>query len=167
MIWLYYLLLLLVAIAGLALVAITLPGLWVMTGAAAIFAWITHGHEIGEKTLIALILLSLVAEVLEFTAGGAAARKAGGGRRAAIGALLGGIAGGIIGSFIFPVLLTIVGICIGCFVGAAVGELSAGGQAVHSLQVGLGAAKGRFVGVLLKLAFGIVMLIWIVIAAFP
>jgi len=39
MIWLYYILLILIAASGLALVLFTLPGLWVMAGAAAIYAW--------------------------------------------------------------------------------------------------------------------------------
>src|SRR5579872_151147 len=147
MIWLYYILLILVSICGIALVTVTLPGLWLMTGAAAIFAIITHERGVGAKTLLALFILSLIAEILEFTAGGAAARKAGGGRRAAVGALIGGIVGGIVGSIVLPLVLTIVGVCVGSLVGAAGFELLGGGEAVHSLRVGWGAAKGRFYGV--------------------
>ena len=167
MLWLYYFLLILIAIASLALVTVTLPGLWVMTAAAAIFSLAPHEQRLGHKTLIILVILSVIGEILEFTAGGAAARRAGGGRRAAVGALLGGIAGGIVGSFLLPLVLTIVGICIGSFVGAAAFELIGGGEPIQSLQVGWGAAKGRFVGVLLKLAIGIVMAILILITAFP
>jgi uncharacterized protein len=167
MLWLYYILLILVLFAGLTLVFVTLPGLWIMTAATAIYSLAPHEHRLGHKTLLALVLLSLVGEILEFTAGGAAARKAGGGRRAAVGALLGGIAGGIVGSFLLPLVLTIVGICIGSFVGAAAFELAGGGEAVQSLQVGWGAAKGRFVGVFLKLGIGIIMAILILIMAFP
>ena len=136
MIWFYYILLILVLFAGLALVTVTLPGLWIMTAAAAIYSLDPHEHRLGHKTLLVLVILSVIAEILEFTAGGAAARKAGGGRRAAVGALLGGIVGGIIGSFVLPLVLTIVGICIGSFVGAAGFELLGGGEAVHSLGVG-------------------------------
>jgi len=167
MLWLYYILLILIVFTGLALVTVTLPGLWVMTAAASIFSLAPHQQRLGHKTLIALVLLSLIAEIIEFSAGGAAARRAGGGRRAAIGALLGGVAGGIVGSFLLPLVLTIVGICIGSFVGAAGFELLGGGQPLQSLQVGWGAAKGRFFGVILKLAIGIVMTILILITAFP
>ena len=79
MIWLYYILLLLIAIGGLVLAAFTLPGLWVMTGASAIYALITHERHLGAKSLITLFLLSFIAEVLELTLGGAAAKRAGGG----------------------------------------------------------------------------------------
>ena len=138
-----------------------------MTGSAAIYALLTHERHLGFKTLAALFLMSLGAEILEITAGGAAARKAGGERRAAIGALLGGIAGGILGSLVFPLVLTIVGVCLGSFIGAAGFEFLGGGETAHSLGVGWAAAKGRFVGVMMKLAVGIVMFLVVVIAAFP
>ena len=148
MLWLYYILLILVLFAGLALVFVTLPGLWIMTAAAAIYTLAPHEHRLGHKTLLTLVLLSVIGEILEFTAGGTAAQKAGGGRRAAIGALLGGITGGIVGSFLLPLVLTIVGICIGSFVSGAAFELAGGGEAVQSLQVGSGRSEGRFVGVI-------------------
>ena len=165
--WLYYILLLLISVGCLTLVVLTLPGLWVMTAAAAVYALLTHEQHIGHKSLIALFLFSLVAEVLELTAGGAAAKKAGGSRRAAIGAFLGGIAGGIVGSFVLPLILTIVGICIGSFVGAIIGELTVGREAAQLLRIGWGAAKGRLLGVVLKLAFGAAMFMLILIAGFP
>jgi uncharacterized protein YqgC (DUF456 family) len=167
LIWIYYILLILISLGGLALVLVTLPGLWVMTAASAVYALATHEHHLGPRTLLVLFLLSLGAEIVELTAGGAAARKAGGGRRASIGALIGGIVGGIVGSFVLPLVLTIVGICLGAFVGAAGFELLGGGEAIHSVRVGWGAAKGRFLGVILKLGIGIVMLLLILIAAFP
>jgi uncharacterized protein YqgC (DUF456 family) len=167
MYWLYYILLLIVSAASMALVVVTLPGLWVMTAAAAIYALLTHEAYVGYKSLIALFLLALVAEVLELTAGGAAAKKAGGSRRATIGAFFGGIAGGIIGSFVLPLVLTIIGVCIGSLVGAALGEITVARETGQALRVGWGAAKGRFLGVLLKVAFGTVMLLIILIAAFP
>jgi hypothetical protein len=167
MIWLYYILLILIAVCALALVVVTLPGLWVMTAAAAVYALLTHERQMGFKSLAALFVLSLAGEILELTAGGAAARRAGGERRATIGALLGGIVGGIVGSLVFPLVLTIVGVCLGSFLGAAGFEFLGGGQTEHSLEVGWAAAKGRFVGVMLKLAVGVVMLAVVIVAAFP
>ena len=165
--WLYYILLLFLCAASLALVVVTLPGLWLMTAGAAVYALLTHEKHIGFKSLVALFVMALIAEVLEFTAGGAAAKKAGGGRRAAVGALLGGVIGGIVGSFIFPIILSIVGICIGCFAGAAIGELSGGKDSAQAIRVGWGAAKGRLLGVVLKLAFGMVMFGLVLVAGWP
>jgi uncharacterized protein len=167
MVWLYYILLLMVVVAGLGLVTVTLPGLWIMTLAAAIYSLDRHETRLGHKTLIALVIFCVLGEILEFSAGSAAARQAGGGRRAAVGALVGGIAGGIVGSFLLPLVLTIVGICIGSFVGAASFELFGGGEALHSLGVGWGAAKGRFLGVVLKFVVGLIMGLVILLTGFP
>jgi uncharacterized protein YqgC (DUF456 family) len=167
LIWLYYILLLLAAGVGLVLVLCTLPGLWLMTAAAAIYALVTHGLHLGFKTLLALLIFSLIGEALEMLAGSAAAKQAGGGRSGMIGGIVGGILGGIIGSFFLPVVLSIVGVCVGSFVGAAGLEMFGSQRAVHSIRVGWGAAKGRFQGMVLKFAIGIVMSLLILIAAFP
>ncbi|HEX4054640.1 MAG TPA: DUF456 domain-containing protein [Tepidisphaeraceae bacterium] len=167
MIWLYYILLLLLAAAGIILLICTLPGLWLITGSAAIYALITHERHLGFKTLITLLILSLAGEAFELLAGSAAARKSGGGRRGMIGGIVGGLLGGIVGSFFFPIVLSIVGICIGSFVGASGFELLGGKHPLQSVSIGWGAAKGRFQGMILKLAIGLVMALLVLIAAFP
>jgi uncharacterized protein len=170
LIWLYYILLLVMVLAGLALVIFTLPGLWLITAAAAGYAILTrHRDLMGPGTLIALFVIALVAELLEIALTGAAAKKAGGGRGAMIGGVVGGLAGGIFLTFLIPIpiLGTIFGICLGSFVGAGGFELVAGGEASHSLKVGVGAAKGRFMGIVSKLAFGVVMAGVVVWMGFP
>lgn len=167
LIWLYYILLLLLSAAGILLVLLTLPGLWLMTAAAGVYALLTHGIHLGFKSLLALLILSLIGEILEISAGSAAAKQAGAGRRGMIGGLVGGIIGGIVGSFLLPIVLSIVGVCIGSFVGAGLFEMLGSRDAVHSVRVGWGAAKGRFQGMILKLAIGVAMSLLILIAAFP
>jgi uncharacterized protein len=168
MVWLYYILLLMVALVGIILVALTLPGLWVMTAAAAVYAAVTRMSHIGMKTLIALIVLSLGAELLEIFLGGAAAKRAGGGKQAMAGAIIGGIVGGIFLSVIpIPIISQIVGICLGSFAGAAIAELLGGKGAGHAVRVGVGAAQGRFVGIVAKLGTGVVMFLLILVAGFP
>ena len=68
MIWLYYILLLLLTVAGLFLVLLTLPGLWLITAAAGVYALLTHGIHLGFKSLLTLLILSLIGEVLEISA---------------------------------------------------------------------------------------------------
>jgi uncharacterized protein YqgC (DUF456 family) len=167
LIWLYYILLLLLTVAGLLLVLLTLPGLWLITAAAGVYALLTHGIHLGFKSLLTLLILSLIGEVLEISAGSAAAKQAGGSRKAMIGGIVGGILGGIIGSFFLPIVLSIVGVCLGSFVGASILEMFGNQNAVQSIRVGWGAAKGRFQGMILKLAIGIIMSLLILIAAFP
>jgi hypothetical protein len=46
-------------------------------------------------------------------------------------------------------------------------EWAGGEKPWHSLQVGAGAATGRFLGIVSKLAFGVVMFLIVLIAALP
>ena len=119
--WFYYVILFLLLLAGLALTLMTLPGLWVMVGSAAGYAWLTKGHFIGWKTLVILLIWAGIAEIVELISSGAGAKKAGGGRAGLWGALVGGIVGGIWLSFIpIPILSTLVGVCLGTFLGAMI-----------------------------------------------
>jgi uncharacterized protein YqgC (DUF456 family) len=85
-----------------------------------------------------------------------------------LGALVGGILGAIFLSFIpVPIVSTIVGLCLGCFLGAAGVEALLGTELKKSALIGAGAAKGRFYAILIKICFGIVMLLIGAWAAFP
>jgi uncharacterized protein YqgC (DUF456 family) len=167
LVWIYYILLILIATAGLFMVMVTLPGLWLMAAVSAGYCLLTHQHYLGIKSLVALLILALLGEAAEMGIGGAAARKAGGGRRAALGGIIGGIVGGVVGSFVFPLVLSIVGVCLGSFVGAALLEMLGGESADHSLRIGIGAAKGKFMGIIVKLGIGLAMLALIALSALP
>lgn len=155
----YYILLFLLLLTGLAITVMTLPGLWLMLAAAGAYAWLTGGAFLGWKTLATLLVLAGLGEVVELAFAGGGAKKAGAGRRGTWGALIGGLLGGIFLSFIpIPVISTLVGVCIGTFLGAMVGELSGGREFGHSAIVGVGAAKGRLMGTLAKTALGGLMM---------
>ena len=166
--WLYYLLLLLLSLAGLFINILGLPGLWLMVGAIGVYALLTGwDHYIGWPSLITLIVMGIVAESLEFLAGAAGSKAAGGRVRGMIGAVVGALIGGIVFSFIpVPVVATIVGACMGAFVGAAAMELT-DRDFRHAMRVGIGAAKGRFLGIVVKSVIGVMMLIVVMIAALP
>ncbi len=160
MAWVYYILLLIALLIGLGITVVGLPGLWVMLLAAMVYAWITHRVYVGGTSLIVISVLCIVAETVELFAGAAAAKRAGAGKRAMVFASIGAIVGSILFSFIpVPVLAQIVGACVGAGAGALLAELSSGTTAGMSLRIGVGAAKGRLVGTLLKLVFGVVILI--------
>jgi len=122
--WLYYILTLVVMLTGMFLNILGLPGIWLMVGAVGVFAWITRTQQfIGTTSLIVLVVLAVLAEVVEFVAGSAGAKKAGGSKRAMMGAVIGALVGGIFLSVIpIPIISTIVGACLGAFIGAAVME---------------------------------------------
>src|SRR5205814_1275265 len=151
--WLYYLLLLIVLLVGLLMNIVALPGLWVMVAAVAGYAWITGWNvHVGWPSLVTLVMLALLGEAVEFFAGAAGSKAAGGRRRGMIGAVIGAVLGAIFLSFI-PIIgvAQVVGACLGAFIGAAVAEFW-DRDMQHSLRVGVGAAKGRFIGIVGKLA---------------
>jgi len=169
MIWIYYLLLLLLASLGLFVNVFGLPGLWLIVASLAGYAWIS-GFDVyvGWPSILTVLALAIFAEIAEFAAGSAGAAKAGGSKRAMIGAIIGALLGAALFSIPVPILGTIVGACLGAFIGASVVELAVrGGDVAHSFRVGTGAAKGRFYGIVIKLAFGCAMLLVSAIAAFP
>ena len=167
--WAYYFILIVVLLFGWLVNAAGLPGLWVMVAATAVYGLITRWSYLGFKSMFALILIALIAEVVETVAGGAGAKRAGASKRGIIGAIVGGLLGGLFLTFLIPipVIGTIVGACAGSLLGATIVELSIGREIVHSLRIGVGAAKGRFLGIISKLAFGLLMLLIALYSAFP
>lgn len=165
--WLYYFILLGVIVAGLCIQVLALPGLWLMVAATLGYAWLTHFAYLGWGAWGVVLGLVLCAEATEFLAGSAGAKKAGGSKRAMLGAVVGGVLGGILLSIPVPVVGTIVGVCVGAFAGAAGVELLIHGEAEKSTRVGFGAAKGALVGILTKLTFGVVILLIVAWRALP
>ena len=154
-------LLLLAAVLLLSFIMIPfgLPGLWIMVGAAVAYQLLLPG-TIGIMTVVGTAGLALVAEVLEFTLAGSYARKYGGSRRAGWGAIIGSIVGAIVG-----VPIPIVGSIIGGFVGAFVAERSRGTELGGASRVATGALIGRVVAAAMKTGIGVVIAIWILLAA--
>jgi uncharacterized protein YqgC (DUF456 family) len=166
--WTYYILLLALLVIGLFVNILGLPGLWMMVASYGAYAWATWDRGyVWPRSLVAIIVLALLAELVEFVAGAAGSKAAGGSKRGMAGAIIGGIAGGIVGTPIFPVVGTIIGACFGSFAGAFLVEAAIGRSHEESIKIGFGAAKGRFMGIIAKLAFGIAMLIVALYAAFP
>jgi uncharacterized protein YqgC (DUF456 family) len=164
----YYLLLFVLLLVGWFVNILGLPGLWLMVGAYGLYGVITGwGVYVGWQSMTIMLLLALAAEAVEFFAGAAGAASAGGRKRGLIGAIVGGFLGAIFLSVIpIPVVAQVVGACLGAFVGAAVMEFTDKDLA-HSLRVGVGAAKGRFWGIVSKLAFGVAMFLVAMIAGLP
>lgn len=117
------------AIACVLTIPFGIPGSWVLLAAAV-------GIELGDTALWGgettfgwvflglCFLLAAGGEALEFGAAAFGAKKGGGTRRTAIGAVLGGLAGALAFTPFFPILGTILGGVLGTFVGAVIAELS-------------------------------------------
>lgn len=152
-----------------------LPGTWLMVLTTAIIAWLQWApgvpaaqQAIGMWTLLALLGLATLGEVLEFIAGAAGAKKAGGSAKGAIAAIVGGVIGAIVGTFAIPI--PVLGSLLGAAAGAGVGawgiELAGGKTMESSVRIGWGAGVGRLLGTVYKLIVGVA--IWLVagLAAF-
>jgi uncharacterized protein YqgC (DUF456 family) len=153
-----------VILLSLILIVLGLPGLWIMVASAVAYNMLVAGDPIGWFTLIAVTILGVIAEVLEFTLSGKYALKYGGSRRAGWGAFFGGIIGAIVG-FPVPIIGPVIGAIVGSFVGALVGELSFGSTVGAAGRAAKGALIGRVVATALKIGIGVAIGVWIFIAA--
>lgn len=149
-----YALLALSQVAGLLLVPFGLPGTWVQVLGVVGYAFATDFQTVGWATITIVLALAALGEVVEFTLGGRYARKYGGGRRAAWGAILGGIAGAIIGVPVF-LIGSVIGAFVGAFAGAALMEYTRSPEIRAALRVGWGAFVGRMVATAAKSAIGV------------
>lgn len=153
------------ALLGVLLVALTLPGIWFMILVAIGFqAWFLLREPSTMMfewwTLGVCILLGIIAEVVEIFASAVGAKKAGGTRRGAIGSVIGGIVGAILGTiFIWiPVLGTIIGAAAGAGLGALLAERHNAAKTWREAStIGAGAAIGRLAATLAKVAFAVVV----------
>jgi uncharacterized protein YqgC (DUF456 family) len=153
-----------VLILSLILIALGLPGLWVMIASAVVYNILIGETAIGWFTLICVGILAAIAEVIEWTLSGKYARKYGGSRRAAWGAVIGGTLGAILG-FPVPIVGPLVGAFAGSFAGALFGELSSGATRRESTRVAWGALVGRVAATAMKMAIGCAIAAWIFFAA--
>jgi len=154
----------LVLILSLVLIALGLPGLWLMIASAVVYNITTHTDAIGWFSLIVVTILAIVAEIIEFTLSAKYARKFGGSRRAGWGAMLGGMVGAFMGVPI-PIVGMLIGAFIGSFAGALVGELTTGSSGKDSARVATGALIGRALATAMKMGVGITIAVWLFFAA--
>lgn len=157
------LLLIIICLLSIFIIPLGLPGLWVILAAGIGYSILVKG-SIGVFTLIAITVIAVIAEVLEFTLAGTYARKYGGSKRASWGAIIGGTVGAIIGVPV-PVIGPIIGGFLGAFAGALAFEYSKGSGAQASTRVAWGALIGKAVAAAMKVAAGFAMTAWLVIAA--
>lgn len=152
-------------LAGLALLPLGLPGLWLMLGAGLLYASFVPAGGIGVWTLLSVGALVLVAELLEFTISARYTRRFGGSRRASWGAMWGAMAGAVLGVPV-PVVGSVLGAFLGAFLGALVAEWSVHhAQRGQPVRVATGAVLGRVVATGAKLGLGVVVAVWLFTAA--
>ena len=164
MLYFWAILLILLNAVWLALVPFALPGNWLIVITTSLFAWWRWEDEIFSLyTLLAITILALLGELIEFFGGMGGAKKAGAGFRGSLGALIGAITGAVLGTLLIPIpfLGTLLGSCTGAGLGAWVLELSSGRPIQNTFRLGLGAGLGQFLGTTSKTMIG--GLIWLIV----
>lgn len=145
-------------LAGIAIILFGLAGTFVIVGAAAAFAFLTHFHSITWLFLGILLGISLIAEGIEFFMGAAYARRHGSSHWGMAGAILGGLVGAGALTPVFPILGTVFGAFAGAFAGAFLFELLHFENAGRALRAGWGAFLGAVTGRIMKLVIAVIMI---------
>jgi len=144
-------------------VLFTLPGNWLMVIMTVLFAWWKWDEGIfSTGILIAVGILALIGEIIEFFAGAGSAKKSGASWKGALAAIGGAIVGALLGSVLFPIVGTLLGACLGAGIATWKVECLTGKAHEASVKSGVGAGVGVFVGTTTKFLMG--CLIWLIIA---
>jgi len=166
--WLFYLLLLAGIVICLFLTLIQLPGLWLALLLSVAYWFFNDGAGFGLTTLLVLLALTLAGDLCETLTVALGAKQAGATKAGMALSIVGAITGGILLSFILmPVIGTLIGVLLGAFLGGYAGDILRGRKKEQAVRSGIGAAIGRMAGTIIKVGFGIIMLVVIMILAFP
>ncbi|RJQ21000.1 DUF456 domain-containing protein [Candidatus Woesearchaeota archaeon] len=111
------------AVIGLILAALGLPGTWTILIGAGLYNLITWNWTISPPILALLAGIALAGELLEWIVTYAVHKRAKTSKNAFLGLICGAIIGGFLLSAI-PLLGTVIGICLGAIIGAYLGEFA-------------------------------------------
>jgi hypothetical protein len=153
--WLVTLVLMAIGLIGTVLPVV--PGAVIILGAAVLHR-VMLGPEksIGWLSLLSLALLALASYAIDFLGGWLGARRFGATRRGMLGVFFGAILGLFFG---------LPGLLFGPVIGALAGELVGGKHLVDAGRVGWGALLGNVAAMIGKLAIGLTMISWFLLAA--
>ncbi len=157
-------LLIVAQLAGLLMIPLGLPGLWLMLGAGVVHQLLVVPPPIGWGTIGLVGGLAAVAEVLEFTLTARYTKKYGGSKRAGWGALLGGLAGAVMGVPI-PILGSVIGAFGGSFLGALLAEYSVERNHGQASRAAWGSLIGKTAATVAKTGLGLAMAVILVVRA--
>ena len=169
MLYLFLIMLILLDAVWLVLVVFGLPGNWLIVISTCLFAWWRWDNSVFSiYTLIAIVVLAILGELVELSAGMIGAKKSGASWPGSIAALFGAVIGAVFGTFLIPIIFfgTVLGACIGAGLGVWGLEISRGKKMEQSVRCAVGAGLGEFFGITSKLVLGIVIWFTVAIAAF-
>jgi len=171
--WVIALIALLSCLGAIAMVVLTLPGIWCMFVVSGL-CMLWRPEIITWRAVVTIAVIGIIAEAVEFFASAVGVKRLGGSKRGALGSIVGTIVGAILGGIflsVIPVVGWVVGPIVGGILGAGAGALLIERSVVQmswkdSFKSGGGAAIGRTVSIFVKLGLAIGAGAFFVIAAF-
>ena len=152
---LIYIFLGILALGGIVLTALTLPGVWLVYVSVFLFAWKGGFEIITPNLLVILFILSVISTLLDNVVIALGAKKYGGSNWGVVGGILGGIVGLAVGG--------VVGMFLGPLLGAILFELIFANKDLNeSMRAGWGSFVGIFFSVVLRVAFNIGMVVYVI-----
>ena len=151
-------------VAALLMIPLGLPGTWAMVACGLAFRLLVPASHIQFTTVAAVAALALAAELTEIAITARFARRYGGSRRAAWGAVIGGFAGVIVGVPV-PIIGPVIAGLLGTFLGALIGEFESGAHHAAAARAAFGAMLGRAFASAMKVAVGVAIAAWLIAAA--
>ncbi|HYG75390.1 MAG TPA: DUF456 domain-containing protein [Planctomycetota bacterium] len=147
--------------AGMFIIPFGLPGTFLQIAATLALAAATGGALMAWHWVILFLVLALMGEGIEFLSGQWGARKFGGSKQAAWGAIIGGLCGALFGGALIPIPIvgSLIASFIGTFSGAIIGQMREENSKAPNLRVGMGAVIGRAIGVGVKMFIALVIAI--------
>jgi hypothetical protein len=155
LLWVLAVSLIVVGAAGLVVPA--LPGPPLLFAGLLAAAWADDFAYVGAGTLTGLGLMAALAWLADLVSGAFGARRYGASGRSVLGAAIGALVGLPFG---------VPGFLLGPFVGAVLGELTTKRGLAAAGRAGWGATLGLVLGTAAKLALGVAMIGWFLIARF-
>jgi uncharacterized protein len=152
------------SLAGLLMIPVGLPGLWVIVAGILAYGWLTAFRTVGVATIAIALAIAFLGEIIDNWLGFRFAKRYGGSTRSGWGALLGGLVGAAIGLPV-AVIGSVLGAFVGSFIGAVVFEYSYSRHAGVATRAGWGALLGRVAGTAAKTALGLALIVLGAIAA--
>ena len=173
-VWLTLFIVLVILFWGLNLVG--LPGNWLIVAIAVFWMFIgPEQYQFHWGISVALTLLAIIGELIEFLTSVLGTKKLGGSNRGATLSVVGSIIGGVAGAaFGIPFPVPLVGMLlgsilfagVGAWIGATLGEKWVGKPLNESVKIGAVAFLGRLLGTAGKLMVGSTMVVLAIAAPF-
>lgn len=156
------LLVIVVAVVGIGMTAIGLPGNWLIFFTALGYGYMEAFMHMNTTVLLILLGTLLLGELAEFVAGALGAKREQASRAAIVSAFIGGLIGGIAGTGIMPGLGSIAGAVGGSFAAGYLAEYAATGDREKAGRVARSIMIGQTLGLIFKLAVAIGMVAFII-----